>query len=87
TCSGVDGMYRAIQQHGKSGCHIICFDMKPSTRPLMQSGLIDFSLLQEPEVQGYLPIKLLVDLLFYEHKITEKHIFTKIDICTKENLD
>ena len=87
TGSGVDGMVRAVQQYGKPKTHIICYDMLPSTKQMMQQGLIDFSILQEPFQQGYLPIKLLVDLLFYERKLTDKHIFTKIDIRTKENLD
>ena len=87
TSSGIDGMVRAIRQYGKKNTKVICFDLLPTTRQMMLDGLIDFSLLQEPQQQGYRPIKLLVDLLFYEHKITEKNQFTKIDIRTKENID
>ncbi len=87
TGSGVDGVVRAVQQYGKPGIKVICYDMLPSTKHLIQQGWIDFSILQGPFEQGYQPIKLLVDLLFYEHKFSDKHQFTRIDIRTKENLD
>jgi len=66
TSSGIDGMVRAIRQYGKPGTRVVCFDMIPSTRQLMLDGQIDFSILQEPDKQGYEPIKILVDLLFYK---------------------
>jgi LacI family transcriptional regulator len=87
TSSGIDGMVRAIRQYGKPGTRVVCFDMIPSTRQLMLDGQIDFSILQEPDKQGYEPIKILVDLLFYNRKVTEKYQFTRIDIRTRENID
>ncbi|MCD8499261.1 MAG: substrate-binding domain-containing protein [Clostridiales bacterium] len=87
TSSGIDGMVRAIRQFGKPGTRVVCFDLIPSTRQLMLEDLIDFSILQEPEKQGYEPIKILVDLLFYNRKVTEKYQFTRIDIRTRENID
>jgi LacI family transcriptional regulator len=87
TSSGIDGMVRAIRQFGKPGTRVVCFDLIPTTRQLMLEGLIDFSILQEPEKQGYEPIKILVDLLFYNRKVTEKYQFTRIDIRTRENID
>lgn len=87
TSSGIDGMVRAIQKFGKPNTRVISYDLLPTTRQMMLDGWIDFSLLQEPQQQGYLPIKLLVDFLLYDHKITEKHQYTKSDIRTKENID
>lgn len=87
TSSGIDGMVRAIRQFGQPGTPVVCFDLLPSTRQLMLDGWIDFSILQEPEKQGYEPIKILVDLLFYNRKVTEKYQFTRIDIRTRENID
>ena len=87
TGHGIDGMVRAIQQHGRPGIRVICYDMIPTTRQLFLEGLVDFSLLQEPRMQGYRPIQILVDMLFFGQKIAEKNQFTRIDSRTKESMD
>lgn len=87
TSHGIDGAVRAIQKHGRRGTKVVCYDLLPATKQLIEDGWIDFSILQGPFEQGYLPIKLFVDLLFYENKLSDKYQFTKIDIRAKENLD
>lgn len=62
TGGGVAGVGSALDIAGMKGkVRVICHDLTPDSRELLQSDVIDFVLDQNPEEQGYLIIKVLFD--------------------------
>lgn len=87
TSTGIDGMVQAIAESGHPKAKIICYDLINSTRKWIEKGLIDFTILQEPQKQGYLPIKILSELLIFEQNVDSEFQYTKIDIQTRASID
>ena len=57
TSSGVGGLGKALGELGRRDIKIICYDITPETVALIKNRTIDFTITQEPFMQGYLPIK------------------------------
>lgn len=86
TGSGIGGVGKAICELNKKNIKFVCFDLLPETVKLIKDKKINFSITQEPFMQGYLPIKIIVEY-FFQNKTPEKeYIYTKLEIKTKENL-
>ncbi|MCT4619683.1 MAG: LacI family DNA-binding transcriptional regulator [Marinisporobacter sp.] len=84
---GVDGVGRAIKELNRRDIKIVCFDRITETVMLIKEKIIDFTITQEPFMQGYLPIKILFDYFFKNQQPVSKTIYTKLEIKTKENID
>ena len=62
TGGGVSGVGSALDIAGMAGkVHVICHDLTPGSRELLETDVVDFILGQNPEEQGYQLIKVLFD--------------------------
>lgn len=77
----------ALKKCGLAGkTHVICNDTVPDMVNGMKEGIIDFSILQNPFMQGYKPIKLLYDYIFSGKMPESEHIYTDTSIVILESL-
>lgn len=65
---------------------LIGYDIIPGKESVIEDGIIDFIITQQPEVQGYQGIIMLYESSVLNKKIKEK-IITPLNIITKENLE
>lgn len=85
---GIGGACKAIKLAGQGQrIRVICTDFITDTIEFMKEGVVDFAIGQDPFAQGYRPIKILSDVLFYGQAPETEFIETKIDIRVKENID
>lgn len=83
---GVSGGCRAVQESGRlPQMRIFTYDCVPSTKKLLQEGIITATICQQPYKQGYLPVELLSKYLI-EGTTCEEINYTDIDIRIQENL-
>ena len=83
---GVAGGCRAAQESGRlSQMHIFTYDCVPTTKKLLQEGIITATICQQPYKQGYLPVELLSRYLI-EGIACEEINYTDIDIRIQENV-
>lgn len=87
TARGIGGIGRALKEINSRKIWFVCFDKMPVTVQLIKEGIVDFSITQEPEMQGYLPIKILFEYFFHHKPPKIQEINTRIEIITKENCD
>lgn len=88
TAGGVSGVGKAVKFTGKGHLiKIISFDFVPETVELVKEGIIDFTIGQDPFTQGYKPVKILSDYLFYGQSPVADFFQTKVEIRIKENID
>lgn len=66
--------------------HIICNDLMPVVVDNMKSGLIDFTIVQNPFMQGYQSLNILYDYMFLNKKPEHSLIYTDTVIKIFENL-
>ena len=64
---------------------LIGYDLIPGKESLIEEGIIDFILTQQPEEQGYHGIMMLYEKLILG-KTTDSELITPLHIITKENL-
>lgn len=84
---GVVGAAQALidlQFAGK--VRLVCNDIIPRTTELIQQGIIDATILQDPATQGQLPIKLLYQMIAEGIAPDKEFYHTKMDIVTKNML-
>lgn len=62
---------------------LVCNDLDKMKRRFIKQGIIDAIVLQDPETQGSLPIRILFNLLFDDIKPEKELYYTKMDILTK----
>ncbi len=84
--AGAGGVCRAVQESGKKDINVIAFDTVPEVRKYLHSGLIDFTIDQEPELQGYMGIQRLFSWLMEEGKRHSEDYNTNTVIKIAENL-
>jgi LacI family transcriptional regulator len=87
TARGIAGVCRAVRESDKKNIKIVCFDKIKETVDLINEKIIDFTITQEPFMQGYLPIKILFDYFFHNKMPADEHIYTKLEILTKQNIE
>ncbi|MBR5966101.1 MAG: LacI family DNA-binding transcriptional regulator [Treponema sp.] len=85
--AGVGGVCRAVQDCGKEKIRVLAFDTVPQVTQYLNSGLIDFTIDQEPEMQGYMGIQRLFSWLMEEGKREAKDYITNTVIKIAENID
>lgn len=88
TSGGVYGGCRAIIASGRqSEIRIVSHDMVPTTRELLEGGIISATICQHPEEQGSLPLKLLFDYLTVDELPEKEYYYVSNDIRIKENIE
>lgn len=85
--AGVYGACRAVAEIAKNNkIKIISFDCVPTTKKLLQEGMISATICQQPQKQGAVPLDILFNFLGMGIKpITENH-YTGLEIKIKESL-
>jgi len=87
TCGNVSEVGQAVRLH-KNGNKIkmISYDLYPEILKLIGDGTISFSIGQNLKNQGYLSLKVIFEMIFF-NQMPSKSIFnTSIDILTRENI-
>lgn len=87
TAAGIKGIGKAIRASKRETIKVVSFDLVSDTISLLEDGIIDFTITQEPFMQGYLPIKIFFDYFFKDKKPKTTFAKTNINIIIKENLD
>lgn len=65
---------------------LVCLDITESNVRGLKDGFIDFLIGQEPEHQGFMAMKILIEYLIYRKPVKLEY-FTQMDILTKETID
>lgn len=82
------GCAQAIEAAGKTGkIRLVVHDMSESTRMLLQSGRIDFTISQDFHRQGYLPMKCLRELLHLGTRPDADLTNVPITVICSQNMD
>ncbi|HBG26967.1 MAG: hypothetical protein A2Y10_15300 [Planctomycetes bacterium GWF2_41_51] len=82
--TGSTGACRAIETLGKSRqIRVVCNDIVPETVNFIERGIIDATILQDPQTQGTLPLKILFDLVADGVQPTKEYYYTCTDVLTK----
>ncbi|SEO87983.1 LacI family DNA-binding transcriptional regulator [Paenibacillus sp. OV219] len=82
-----DACLGVIKFHRKEGkIRVVCNDMLPSVEQGLRDRIIDFTIVQNPERQGYLSLRLLFDLVFAGKQPETEHYFTETHIYIPESL-
>lgn len=87
--AGVEGTCRAIQELGrkKSGeFWLSAFDQIPATKQLLENGIIDFTISQQGEMQGYQSIQIMFNYVLEGKKERPDNYFTSTVIKIAENI-
>lgn len=87
--AGVYGVCKAIMElEKKPSDHfwLSCFDDIPTTRELIANSIIDFTVCQQGEEQGYQAIQLMFNYILQGKKELPKDYYTKTMIKISENL-
>ncbi|WP_407436465.1 LacI family DNA-binding transcriptional regulator [Treponema sp.] len=84
--AGVGGVCRALKKLNRTNTHVVVFDETPSTKEFIHSGLIKFTIGQEPEMQGYMGIMRLFSWLMEEGKRSSTDYITQTIIKIRENI-
>jgi LacI family transcriptional regulator len=88
TCGSVSEVGKAVRLMNKGQeIKIISFDLYPEIVELVKEGVVNITIGQDLFAQGYKPIKVLFEYLFYEKRPETEHINTSIDVRLKENID
>ena len=87
TGAGIEGVGHALNTLKRQEIRLICYDMRNETVKLIKNRTIDFTITQDPFMQGYQPIKVFFDFFLKNQKPISKNIYTKLEIITKENID
>lgn len=66
---------------------MICYDLLPATLEHLKNGVVDYTIGQQPFLQGYLPISILYETLALGHRPSTEYYYTSIDIRVRENAD
>lgn len=88
TCGRVSEVGKAVKLMNKDKkVKIISFDLYPEIVELVKEGVINFTIGQDLISQGYKPVKLFFDYLFYGQKPETEFISTTVDVRLRENID
>ncbi|MDE5680285.1 MAG: LacI family DNA-binding transcriptional regulator, partial [Lachnospiraceae bacterium] len=84
---GVYGGCRAVLSMGlKDKIRIIAFDKVPSTKALVEEGVIAATICQQPRIQGTKPLDILFACLTAGEMPEKEHHYVAIDIRIRENI-
>ncbi len=84
---GVYGGCRAVISAGLSGkIKIIAFDKVPTTKALVEDGVIAATICQQPRIQGSKPLDILFAYLTAGESPAKEYHYVAVDIRIKENI-
>ncbi len=84
---GVYGGCRAISALGlEDKITVIAYDLVPTTRDLLNSGIVSATICQQPKLQGLKPLSILFDYLTTGKLPDEELNYVAIDIRIRENM-
>lgn len=84
----VEGCTAAIAAAGKTGqIRVVVHDLSESTRALLTSGAVDFTVSQNFFRQGYLPLKILRELLQLGKQPEPDQTNTSISVICSQNME
>lgn len=83
---GVYGGCRAILAAGRKDITVITCDKVPTTRRMVQDGVIDATICQQPAIQGSKPLDLMFACLTTGEKPEKEYHYTAVDIRIRENI-
>lgn len=85
---GQVGAANALSDSGRgTDIMMLCYDLLPETIRHLKSGVVDYTIGQQPFLQGYLPISILYEYLALGRKPKKEFYYTSIDIRLRENAD
>lgn len=85
---GQQAAARALAESGRAGrVHMVCHDLLPETVKYVKRGVVDFTIGQQPFVQGYMPVQILYEYHMFGHKPKMNKLFTSVDIRVKHNVE
>jgi LacI family transcriptional regulator len=87
TGGGARGLGDALRRVGAERPRVVCHDVTPETVQLLREGLIDFTIGQDPHSQGFMPLRILFDLVVKNESPVREIFHTNVDIYTKENCE
>jgi LacI family transcriptional regulator len=77
----------AVKHNGRDGrIRIVCNDLSPEIEQGMRDNIIDFTIVQNPQQQGYRSLRILYDLIFTGKQPEMEHYYTETHICIPESL-
>lgn len=85
---GQVGAANALADSGRSReIMMLCYDLLPATIEHLKSGVVDFTIGQQPFLQGYMPISILYEYLVLGQRPQSSHYYTSIDVRLAGNAD
>lgn len=85
---GQVGAANALADSGRADeIMMVCYDLLPKTIEHLKAGVVDYTIGQQPFLQGYLPIRILHEYLALGRKPDRECYYTSIDIRLRENAD
>lgn len=85
---GQIGAADALADSGRANeIMMFCHDLLPKTIEHLKSGVVDYTIGQQPFLQGYLPVAILYEYLALGQKPAKEFYYTSIDIRLRENAD
>ncbi len=84
----LDVVARAVEDKGlKNQVGIMGYGMSPKTEKFIRDSVVECAVNNEPEMQGHFIVKILYNLVIDNIKPSEKRLYTKLEVVTRENLD
>lgn len=85
---GQDGVKAAFEKLNlKKRPYVIIYDLTPKNEKALMEGMVDFLMDQDGYEQGYRALTILSDILRKGRQPQTEHMYTKINIKTRYNLD
>lgn len=85
---GQVGAGNALADSGKAELvKMACFDTFEQTVAHVKNGVVDYTIAQDPFIQGYMPVKIMYEYLALDILPKWERIFTHIDIRLKDNVE
>lgn len=84
--SGGTGVCQALKKLKRDDINVVAFDEAKETIDFIKSGILKFTIGQEPEMQGYMGIMRLFSWLMEEGKRSSSDYITQTSIKIKENI-
>lgn len=83
----IEACLEVIKHHGKEGrIRVICNDLLPEIEQGLKENIIDFTIVQNPQQQGYRSLRILYDLIFTGKRPDMDHYYTETHIYIPESL-
>lgn len=77
----------AVKRHGRAGkIRIVCNDLTPEVEQGLRERIVDFTIVQNPQQQGYRALRILYDYIFTKKSPPSEFCYTDTHIYIPESL-